>query len=94
MELCSLTTHYDRGGGRTHRGPGPGARGVNYLFVCLVLVAAATAATAGLVMMELVAGDEGSDFLDTKETQVKSIAIQAQANQANSCGNNTFYQTS
>ncbi|KAH9576244.1 hypothetical protein CY35_01G151900 [Sphagnum magellanicum] len=81
MELCSLRTHYDRGRGRTHHGPG--ARGVNYLlFVCLVLVAAAA---AGLVMMELVAGDEGSDFLDTKETQVKSIAIQAQANQANSC---------
>ncbi|CAK9862534.1 unnamed protein product [Sphagnum jensenii] len=83
MELCSLRTHYDRVGGRTHHGPGPGARGVNYLlFVCLVLVAAAA---AGLVTMELVAGDEGSDFLDTKETQVKSIAIQAQANQANSC---------
>jgi hypothetical protein len=92
MELCSLRTHYDRAGGRTHHGPGPGARGVNYLlFVCLVLVAVAA---AGLVMMELVAGDEGSDFLNTKETQVKSIAIQAQANQANSCGNYTFYQTS
>jgi hypothetical protein len=90
MELCSLRTRYDRGGGRTHHGPGPGARGVNYLlFVCLVLVAAAA---AGLLM--LVAGDEGSDFLDTKETQVKSIDIQAQANQANSCGNYTFYQTS
>ncbi len=90
MELCSLRTHSDRVGGRTHHGPG--ARGVNYLlFVCLVLVAVAA---AGLVMMELVAGDEGSDFLDTKETQVKSIAIQAQANQANSCGNYTFYQTS
>lgn len=92
MELCILRIHYDRGGGRTHHSPGPGAQGVNYLlFVCLVLVAAAA---AGLVMMELVAGDEGSDFLDTNETQVKSIAIQAQANQANSCGNNTFYQSS